>query len=70
MDPVSAIAQAVGSLANAVTFIGAGKRQQRANQGPRYRIEDFQYHDNTSTILIIGLLLVLSVVVYSITKAK
>lgn len=70
MDPVTAVANAIGSVANAATYIGIGKRQQRDMQGPRYRIDDFQYQDSTGTILVIGLLLVLSITVYAITKAK
>lgn len=69
IDPISAIANAVGAVANAATYIGAGKRQQRDRLGARYRLEDFQQPTSQQWIVLAGVAL-LMVVIIAVTWKK
>ena len=68
MDPVSAIASAIGDIANAATYIGSGRRQSRARWGQATRPGDLAYENHTGTLLIAAGVLILLVIIIVIAK--
>jgi hypothetical protein len=67
MDPVSAVANAVGTIFNVV---GHGRRTEFSDQPGWIRPDDFQRQDYTPAILIGGGVLVLVVIIIAIMRTK
>lgn len=67
---VVAIAGAVAALAHAATYIGKGKRQNREQWGQHLDPTDYQYDDNTGTIVVGAAALILIVIIIAIALKK
>lgn len=67
MDPVTAVAGAVSTIVDAVTF---RRRSQRDKLPQWLSPADFQQRDYTSTILVVGAVVLLIVIVVLIARTK
>jgi hypothetical protein len=71
MDPVSAIANAVGNIFGGVVALVEGRRDSKYGRLPDWMSPaDFQRRDYTVEIIIGGMLLVLIIVIIGITRSK
>lgn len=68
MDPVSAVANAVGALAGVFGNIGAGRRYNQGKWGGT--IQPTRYQDNTAEIILLGGLVLLIVIIVVIARKK
>ena len=67
MDPVAAVAMAIGSVFSA---IGSGVRARYERLPDWLSAKDFQQKDHTTTIILVGMFLVLIAIVVAIALKK
>lgn len=70
MDPVSAIANAVGSLADLGKLIGFGKRQSRIDQPDWIEVGDVQRTDYSPYVVLVLGALILIVIILVMSRQK
>ena len=72
LDPVSAVANAVGSVAdfasNGIDLLFGGRRRREATLPDWLSPRDFQQQDNTPLFITLGLMVLVVVVLILITK--
>lgn len=66
----SAWAEAIAAVANALSKIGIGKRQQRSQWGNTIDPRDYQQQNNIAQFVLVGGIIVVIAVIYAILKKQ